>query len=123
MLFKGTVVKSLVVVGLLGGLATSAFAASSEYKGWSEGQQSAVVSKSSEINPLAPRHVGRAETRGTLKRAVGETWWSERHYTRARLESGSLIVGDSGRVWGTGYTKAVSGWGPILYSARTYYGR
>ena len=60
------------------------------------------------------------------RRAVGQTWrGDEGHngiYTRARIvANGGIIVRDSGRVLGWGYSKAYSGWGSG--SGQTFWNR
>ena len=110
-------------------------AANAETLGWSE---DATVSDSQTVRPMAGtvRHTGKAEQKSingtTHKRAHGWTTWTGKyHYTRARLEKGKTINGDSGHRWGTNGTEAVSPYRPFKViggnlespgSARTYYG-
>lgn len=79
-----------------------------------------------------PVHTGQRETQiinGTSNyRAHGwTTWVGEYHYTRARMEEGSAVLTDSGRIWGSNGTEAISPWWAFIPpdldgSARTYYG-
>lgn len=63
----------------------------------------------------------------TYERVTGETTWSGvYHYSRARYETWltGKAEADSGRVFGTGYSKATSGWHPGDFArAKTYYGK
>lgn len=82
------------------------------------------------------KHTGereRSDEGGTTHfRAHGwTTWEGVYHYTRARMEEESIIFGDrvltdSGRIWGTSGTEAISPWWyfdpTVNEKARTYYG-
>jgi hypothetical protein len=118
-------------IALVGGMATTADA---ETLGWSE--DSGQASSSGAATRATVSHTGKAEEKTisgtTNKRSHGWTTWSGvYHYTRARLEKGSTINGDSGRVWGTSGTEAISPWKPYRVvggnlespgTAHTYYG-
>ncbi|MDO5644599.1 MAG: hypothetical protein Q4G21_02750 [Dermabacter sp.] len=110
--------------------------ANAETLGWDEDASS--NSAPSEISFRSNvKHTGKAEEktiRGTTnKRAHGwTTWVGQYHYTRARLEKGKKVTGDSGRKWGNNGTEAVSPWKPYYLlsgnlespgSAKTYYGK
>ncbi|MER0123571.1 hypothetical protein ABPH35_07645 [Streptococcus sp. ZJ93] len=83
----------------------------------------------------SPIHSGKREDRwssgGAESRAVGWTVWEDvYHYTRAQMvewKGWGGVSADSGRIWGTGGTRAYSNWiyeGEILtHSAKTFYGR
>ncbi|MBF0776749.1 hypothetical protein BVE84_04855 [Streptococcus azizii] len=83
----------------------------------------------------SPVHGGKREDRwnsgGAESRAVGWTVWEGvHHYTRAQMVEWKGLGGvsaDSGRIWGTGGTRAYSGWvyeGELLtHIAKTFYGR
>lgn len=122
--------------------ATTAHAVNSEsiQGGWGE-DTGAFQSQPIEVGALAaraaaPKHTGKAEQKEingtTHKRSHGWTTWSGvKHYTRARLETGSTIIADSGRKWGTGGTEAMTTYiafdpnkpGNGFGSAKTYYGK
>lgn len=133
MKLPGRILACAASVTLLAGLGTSANA---ETLGWSE--SGSISSSTSAMSTFSTaKHTGKAEKKEisgtTHKRAHGWTTWSGvYHYTRARLEKGSTINGDSGRVWRSNGSEAISPWKPYTVSggnlvdpgtARTYYGR
>ena len=109
-----------------------------ELGGWDENTGSFSTSSSPEAArksaaPAAVNHRGAAEERvvngTTNKRAKGwTTWVGVRHYTTARMESGSTVLTTSGRKWGTSGTQATSPWFVANRThgkgaAKSYYGR
>lgn len=90
-----------------------------------KGEQMSVLSE--------PQHTGKRERyddpgQQTYFRAHGwTTWVGEYHYTRARMESGGVVLTDSERQWGWNGTEAISPWWAfdpnIDEHAKTYYGR
>ncbi|MGP4073303.1 hypothetical protein ACTWQB_12200 [Piscibacillus sp. B03] len=107
-----------------------------EIGGWSEdtGYYSNEDESSKDFSIQSATHKGWVTYRGgdntrIEKAAVGETTWAATHFTRAWLQerNGSARKGQH-TVYGSGYTKAQSGWGihhtysPDPYVARTGYG-
>lgn len=96
--------------------------------GWTEGEGNWTNSQVRATSTAS--HRGYTETQTTFpeivqKRAVGHTYWEGvYHYTRARLVKDSAVVMvDSGRKWGTTSTTAITGWGKIGWTGRTFYGK
>lgn len=117
-------VQAVVVVGLLGAVPTMAFADTAETGatgGWAEGEGYFTNS----LAKATAKHKGWKEVKGKKYRAVGETdWKGTRHYTRAQMVSRvtGYVYADSGRKWGTGFTRANSPY-TDNYQARSFYGR
>ena len=123
----------------IGAVALPAGAASAaELGGWDENTGS--FTNSSSVQALggvgvtaAANHRGAAEERvvngTTNKRAKGwTTWVGVYHYTTARMESGSTVLTDSGRQFGTSGTQATSPWFVANHTygkgrAKSYFGR
>lgn len=104
--------------------------------GWSEEQgyfTNGVSNLSGDFTTYASKPKHKAYKKSRLissqpsERVIGETTWTGvYHYSRARYEAWitKKPEADSGRVYGTNYTKATSGWHPgDLATAKTYYGK
>ncbi|KQR44192.1 hypothetical protein ASF82_11845 [Frigoribacterium sp. Leaf164] len=113
-------------------------AGAAELGGWDENTGWFSTSSGPEIGGrsaavTAVNHRGASEEKVvngyTNKRAKGwTTWVGVRHYTTARMESGSTVLTSSGRQWGTSGTQATSPWFVANHtygkgSAKSYYGR
>lgn len=107
--------------------------------GWSEEEGYFTNDRSSMMGEFAthvfksdPIHKGYKQNRQVVgsqpyERVVGETTWTGvYHYTRARYEKWvtNRPEADSGQVFGSNRTKAISGWHPGDFAtAKTYYGK
>ncbi|MGE7022099.1 hypothetical protein [Solibacillus cecembensis] len=147
MKFSKWVLASAITLGLGGTIFTPANAASTDtsfdkvtdeeigtvYGGWSEDTgyftNSSLLERSISLLSTPNHSAERQWNEGTTlpyERIVATTTWDGvYHYSRARYENlFGNVEADSKRVYGTGKTKATSGWhsGGGSYAGKSYYG-